>query len=357
MAVARGSLVMVDYTARIKDGAIFDTTREPDGKKAGLDSDKKYGPVLVSVGDRWVLEGFDDALDGAEEGKDISVEVPPAKGFGEVSYSKIRVMRSRKLGDDEEKVSVGDEVQIDGRRGVIRLMASGRIKVDFNHKYAGKTLVYEARVARVLESDGDKISAILERHFDGAGHDYSEGMLVVDVREREGLSSAKHAARAELFRLVPSIEAIKYVETHRRPGAVQAAEAGPPPEQAAAPEPAPAEASPVPEPAPAQMPASGPAEHPPGTLLKCRDCGRLFRAGEEEGHESAEPAGERPPAPAPRPAAQAGGYLVKCGECGSVSRPKDDEPGVESWRPSGEAGQKDEPGEGVESWRPGDDKD
>ena len=170
MAVARGSLVMVDYTARIKDGAIFDTTREPDGKKAGLDSDKKYGPVLVSVGDRWVLEGFDDALDGAEEGKDISVEVPPAKGFGEVSYSKIRVMRSRKLGDDEEKVSVGDEVQIDGRRGVIRLMASGRIKVDFNHKYAGKTLVYEARVARLLEADGDKISAILERHFDGAGH-------------------------------------------------------------------------------------------------------------------------------------------------------------------------------------------
>lgn len=315
MPVARGSLVLVDYTARIKDGEVFDTTREPDGKKAGLDSDKKYGPVLVSVGDRWVLEGFDDALDGAEEGKDISVEVPPAKGFGEVSYSKIRVMRSRKLGDDEEKVSVGDEVQIDGRRGVIRLMASGRIKVDFNHKYAGKTLVYEARVARVLESDGDKISAILDRHFDGAGHDYSEGMLVVDVREREGLSSAKHAARAELFRLVPSIESIKYVETHRNPAFAA---------QAAALEP------------PAAEPA--PAEQAPG-------------AGEEEGHESAEPAGEQPAAPEPRQERD----LVKCGECGSVSVVGDGQ-GAE---PSGQdaADKDDEPGEGVESWRPGDEKD
>ena len=209
---------MVDYTARIKDGEVFDTTREADGRQAGLDPGKRYGPMLISVGEGWVLKGLDEAIAGAEADQDIRAEVPPEKGFGEASSSKIRVMRSRKLGEDEEKVSVGDEVEIDGKRGVVRLIASGRIKVDFNHKHAGKTLVYDARVVKELESDEEKISAILDRHLPLAkSHAFTNGLLMVSLDPNTSPPPARHAARADLFRLVPSVRTLMYTEAYENP--------------------------------------------------------------------------------------------------------------------------------------------
>ena len=209
---------MVDYTARAKDGEVFDTTRQADAEEAGLPKDKRYGPMLVSIGDGWVLKGFDEALEGAELEKDMTVEVPPEKGFGEISYSKIRVMRSRKLGDDEEKASVGDRVEIDGRPGTIRHMASGRIKVDFNHRYAGKTLVYEARVLRAVESDDDKIEALLDRHMpDRQDHSREGDVLSAHVSDHYAGPTVKQAASVEIFRMVPSVRMINFIDSRANP--------------------------------------------------------------------------------------------------------------------------------------------
>ena len=45
----------------------------------------------------------------------------------------------RKLGEDAEKVSVGDTVEIDNKKGIIRFIGSGRVQIDYNHRFAGKT--------------------------------------------------------------------------------------------------------------------------------------------------------------------------------------------------------------------------
>ncbi len=257
MAFAKGSLVVVDYTGRTKDGEVFDTTRAEDAAKAGLPSDKKYAPMLVSVGAGWVLKGLDEALEGAELDKEVTVEVPPAKGFGEVSYSKIRVMRSRKLGDEEEKASVGDRVEIDGKSGTIRHMGSGRVKVDFNHRHAGKTLVYDIRVLRAVETDGDKVEALLDRHLpDREDHAHDDGVLSLHVSDYYATPAVKQAARIEIFRLVPSVRMIKFIDAHTNPNFKPAeappaegasAEVGPEPRAEAPPEPAgSAEGSPEP---------------------------------------------------------------------------------------------------------------
>ena len=248
MAFAKGSLVVVDYTGRTKDGEVFDTTRAEDAAKAGLPSDKKYAPMLVSVGAGWVLKGLDEALEGAELDKEVTVEVPPAKGFGEVSYSKIRVMRSRKLGDEEEKASVGDRVEIDGKSGTIRHMGSGRVKVDFNHRHAGKTLVYDIRVLRAVETDGDKVEALLDRHLpDREDHAHDDGVLSLHISDHYATPAVKQAARIEIFRLVPSVRMIKFIDAHTNPNFKPAeappagggsAEVGPEPRAEAPPEPA-----------------------------------------------------------------------------------------------------------------------
>ena len=64
MPLEKGSLILVDYTARIKDtNDVFDTTREEEAKKTSFyDPTHKYEPRIVSIGESWVLKGLDEAL-------------------------------------------------------------------------------------------------------------------------------------------------------------------------------------------------------------------------------------------------------------------------------------------------------
>ncbi len=64
MTLEKGSLILLDYTAKIKDtNEIFETTRENDVKDSkDFDPSRKYEPRLLGVGEGWVLKGLDDAL-------------------------------------------------------------------------------------------------------------------------------------------------------------------------------------------------------------------------------------------------------------------------------------------------------
>ena len=150
MPLENGSLILVDYTAKIKDtNEVFDTTQEEEAKKTNFyDPTHKYEPRLVSIGEGWVLKGLDGALSNANVSDKLNVEVPPEKGFGKRDDSKIRMIPQRKLGDKAHEVGVGDEIELDSRRAIVRYVGSGRIQVDFNHRFAGKTLLYDFNVLK-----------------------------------------------------------------------------------------------------------------------------------------------------------------------------------------------------------------
>lgn len=132
MAIAAGSLVLIDYTASIKgDGEVFKTTRSADaGKLAGkAAADARYGPQLASVGDKSFPPpaGIEERLAAASPGDEFAVEVPPEKGFGKSDRKKVRTIPLRKLGDDADRTMVGDSVSVDDRKGVIKFKGPGRV--------------------------------------------------------------------------------------------------------------------------------------------------------------------------------------------------------------------------------------
>ncbi|MCA9820150.1 MAG: FKBP-type peptidyl-prolyl cis-trans isomerase, partial [Nitrosarchaeum sp.] len=145
MTFSKGSLILVDYTAKVKDTEeIFDTTIEEEAKKHSIyEPNVKYQPKLVSIDEVSypVLKGLDEALAKTSTGDKLTVEVTPDKGFGERDSGKVRMIPIRKLGEDAEKVSVGDTIEIDNKRGIVRFIGSGRVQIDYNHKYAGKTIL------------------------------------------------------------------------------------------------------------------------------------------------------------------------------------------------------------------------
>jgi len=214
LALAKGSLVMVEYESRAKGGeGTIETTRGAGGA---------HSARLVAVGEGWVLRGLDTALAGMSVGERRSIEVPPEGAYGARDPKKVRMIPLRKLGEDAEKVTVGDEIDLDGRKGTIRFIGSGRVQVDYNHRHAGKAIVYEMHVVRELTGDAERASAIVDRGMEGIGRGTAAALsgetLEVSIPESlfraEGLQAAKQSIRRDMFRFVPAVRRLRFVEEH-----------------------------------------------------------------------------------------------------------------------------------------------
>jgi len=222
----KGSLILVDYTAKVKDSdEVFDTTIEEDAKKYSIhEQNVKYHPKLVSIGEVSypVLKGLDEALAKTSVGDKLTVEVTPDKGFGERDSKKVRMIPIRKLGEDAEKVSVGDTIEVDNKRGIIRLMGSGRVQIDYNHRFAGKTILFDVNVIKSLDSSSDKIDGILKNRFPVEDSKISfdlkdkEVNIVIpeEILRADGLQIMKHFIQLDIFKFVPTLEKASFVETH-----------------------------------------------------------------------------------------------------------------------------------------------
>jgi len=224
MTFNKNSLILVDYTAKVKDTQeVFETTIEDEAKKHSIhDPNIKYQPKLVSVGESWVLKGLDEALAKTSVGDKLTVEVTPDKGFGERDSGKVRMIPLRKLGEDAEKVSVGDTIEIDNKKGIIRYIGSGRVQVDYNHRFAGKTLLYDVNVVKSLETDDDKIFGILKKHipvedsklvFNKSGNSV-DITVPEEIFRADGLQVMKHFIQMDLFKFIQNLEKVNYIETH-----------------------------------------------------------------------------------------------------------------------------------------------
>lgn len=239
MAFTKGSLILIDYTAKVKDSnEVVETTIIEDAKKHNLFQENiKYQPKLVSVGESWVLKGLDDALANAKAGDKLTVDVTPDKGFGERDSGKVRMIPLRKLGEDADKVGVGDTIEVDQKEGVVRFVGSGRVQVDFNHRLAGKTIVYDVNVLKALETNEDKINGVLKRHMPVEDSKISSKLtgnsLDVTIPEElfgaETLRVIKHFVQMDIFKFVPTLEKINFVETYNNKKAEKKEEAKPSP--------------------------------------------------------------------------------------------------------------------------------
>ena len=226
MTFNKGSLILIDYTAKVKDSEeIFDTTIEEDAKKHSIhEPNVKYQPKLVSIGEVSypVLKGLDEALAKTTVGNKLTVEVTPDKGFGERDAGKVRMIPIRKLGEDAEKVSVGDTIEVDNKRGIIRFIGSGRVQIDYNHRYAGKTILYDVNVVKSLDSPNDKVDGILKNRLP-----LEDSKITFELKDKEvnitipeeilrtdGLQIMKHFIQLDIFKFVPSLEKVNFIETH-----------------------------------------------------------------------------------------------------------------------------------------------
>ena len=224
MVFNKGSLILVDYTSKVKDtGEVFETTIEEEAKKHSFhDPNVKYQAKLVSVGESWVVKGLDEALEKTSVGDKKTIEISPDKGFGERDTSKVRMIPLRKLGEDAEKVSIGDTIEVDNKKGVVRFIGSGRVQIDYNHRFAGKTILYDVNVLKELKTDEEIASGILKRYLpvndDKILFKKTGKALDITIPEEmfraDGLHAIKHFVQTDVFKFIPTLEQVNFIESH-----------------------------------------------------------------------------------------------------------------------------------------------
>ena len=186
--VEKGDVIRLRYTGRIKEtGEIFDTTEEEIAKKAGIYKENGvYGPVPIAVGAGHVIKGLDEALEGLEVGKKYEIEVPPEKGFGKRDPKLIKTFT---LGQFRRQGIIpfpGMPVEIEtesGRKlkGKVLTVSGGRVRVDFNHPYAGKHLIYEVEIVEKIEDPIEKVKAMIELRLPKV----DANKVVIEVGEKD----------------------------------------------------------------------------------------------------------------------------------------------------------------------------
>jgi peptidylprolyl isomerase len=230
----QGTLVLVDYIAKVKDtGEVLEVTREEDAKNLSVfDPAAKYEPKLVAVGEQWVMKGLDEALLKAEPGDKMSVEIPPEKGFGLRDPTKIRLIPIRRFGDDASKLKVGEQIEVDNRIGTVRFIGSGRVQVDFNHRLAGKTITYDFHVLRTLTEPKEIILALIHRRvpvdISKVGVELANQEVTIELPQEvffmDGLQYTKRAVADEIFKFIKDITKVIFVERFENPEAKKSEE-------------------------------------------------------------------------------------------------------------------------------------
>jgi len=224
--VSKGDFVLVDYTGRVKEtGEVFETTVEEVAKEAGIYSEgRRYEPRLIIVGEGWVLKGLDEGLEGLKVGEKTVIEVPPEKGFGPRNPDDVKTIPYRVLRSKGIVPRIGMKVEVDGREAVIRAVGAGRVRVDFNPPLAGRTLVYEVVVREKVKGDVEKIKALIHRRIpvDPEAFEVSveDGEAVIKVpREAmylEGIQVAKRGIASDVFRYIPNVTKVRFVEEFQK---------------------------------------------------------------------------------------------------------------------------------------------
>ena len=152
------------------------------------------------------------------------MELTPEKGFGNRDPQKMRLVPLRRF-RDKEYPTPGQQVEFDGRPAVVRAVGAGRVQVDYNHPLAGRTLVYDVSIDKVLENENEKILNLIALRIPEVSKEKfalrkHQSDLTIEVPEEafylSGLQVAKKAVTSDLQKFFPDIDTVAFQEVFKR---------------------------------------------------------------------------------------------------------------------------------------------
>lgn len=162
MNLQKNDFIEIEFTARIKNGEIFDSNIKEDLKKLNPDADPK--PFVFCLGQGMFLKGVDDFLIGKSVGT-YEIELQPEKAFGNRNPEFIKMVPMKVFKQQKLNPVPGVIFSFDNQIAKILTVSGGRIMVDFNNPIAGKTVIYNLNILRKINDLNEKIKFFNEFLF------------------------------------------------------------------------------------------------------------------------------------------------------------------------------------------------
>ncbi len=154
--------IELNYTGKLADGTIFDTTEEKTAKENNLPRENRtFSPAIICVGEKQILPGLDDKLIDKEIGNEYVIELKPEEAFGKRDIKKIKIVPISTFKEHKVQPQPGLQIDVDGEFGTIKSVSGGRIIVNFNHPLAGKEIIYTLKINRRITDEKEKAVAFL----------------------------------------------------------------------------------------------------------------------------------------------------------------------------------------------------
>lgn len=137
--VQNGDTVVVNYTGRLEDGTVFDSSLT-EGRE----------PLKAQLGQGLLIKGFEDGLLEMNEGDKKTIEIESKDAYGDVNEEMIAEVPKEQM---PEGITVGDLLQAQGPMGPVNVkvidIQENHVVVDANHPLAGKKLIFDLELVSI----------------------------------------------------------------------------------------------------------------------------------------------------------------------------------------------------------------
>jgi FKBP-type peptidyl-prolyl cis-trans isomerase 2 len=137
--VQNGDTVVVNYTGRLEDGTVFDSSLT-EGRE----------PLKAQLGQGLLIKGFEDGIIEMTIGDKKTIEIDPSNAYGNVNSEMIVEVPREQI---PEGISVGDMLQAEGPMGPVNVKVAeikeSTIVVDANHPLAGQKLIFDLELVSI----------------------------------------------------------------------------------------------------------------------------------------------------------------------------------------------------------------
>jgi FKBP-type peptidyl-prolyl cis-trans isomerase SlyD len=132
-----------------------------------LEETNKENPLVFLVGVGNMIPGFERQLMGKAPGENYEMTVSPEEGYGErdpkavLDLNKDMFVVEGQLQEEflqEGKIVPMQDQNGNPLQGIVREVSDDKVKMDFNHQLAGKTLHFKGEILEVREATPDELS-------------------------------------------------------------------------------------------------------------------------------------------------------------------------------------------------------
>jgi len=149
MRIENDKVVSIDYTLRLADGEVIDTS---EGRE----------PLAYLHGHSQLIPGLESQLTGMEIGESKQVIVPPAQGYGEFVEGEEVVLSAQQF-PPENPPQIGMGILLENNAGqqlpyYIQSVKGDEVVLTANHPLAGKDLHFDVKVVAVREATPEELA-------------------------------------------------------------------------------------------------------------------------------------------------------------------------------------------------------